>query len=234
MKTEALEGNFPPSTAEPKNQVKWNLSGEAMSLVIAVNGNITPFHSPESSKLKKSSASSESHFVKDFDNLPVKEKVPKKHKKNPTVNNLLNEYAKNNEKNLPRIVKKAFQVMVSPVITLTPNKSVLEAVSLMEERDIRHIPVLVNNQVVGMISNEDLLRNFSTKAQGSQSIAEIMTKRVVLAYDSTAIDFLARTLVEHKIGAIPIINRRHELVGIVSQIDLLKLVMKSFPLEVWT
>lgn len=204
-----------------------------MSLVIAINGNITPFHSPESSKIKKSSASSESHYVKDFDNLTVREKIPKKTKKKPYVNKLLKEYVKNNEKNLPRNVKKALQMMVSPVITLTPNINVLEAVALMEEREIRHIPVLLKNQIVGMISNEDILRNYSTKNRGSQTIGEIMTKKVVLAYDSTPIDTLARTLVEHKIGAIPIINRRHELVGIVSQIDILKLVMKSFPLEIF-
>ena len=52
-------------------------------------------------------------------------------------------------------------VMTSPVVVITPETEIEEAMALMTDRRIRHIPVVENETVVGMISIGDLVRKQS-------------------------------------------------------------------------
>ena len=52
-------------------------------------------------------------------------------------------------------------VMTSPVVVITPETEVEEAMALMTDRRIRHIPVVENETLVGMISIGDLVRKQS-------------------------------------------------------------------------
>jgi CBS domain-containing protein len=53
------------------------------------------------------------------------------------------------------------EVMSSPVIVVTPETSVEEAMALMTDRRIRHAPVVEGDRLVGMVSIGDLVRNQS-------------------------------------------------------------------------
>lgn len=48
--------------------------------------------------------------------------------------------------------------MSAPAITVTPDQSVLGALSLMTERRIRHLPVIENGRVIGIVSIGDLVK----------------------------------------------------------------------------
>jgi CBS domain-containing protein len=52
-------------------------------------------------------------------------------------------------------------VMTAPVVVITPETEIEEAMALMTDRRIRHIPVVENETVVGMISIGDLVRKQS-------------------------------------------------------------------------
>ena len=51
-----------------------------------------------------------------------------------------------------------WQIMSSPVVTVTPEAAVRECMQLMTEKRIRHLPVVENGRMVGMISIGDLVR----------------------------------------------------------------------------
>ncbi|MDJ0756488.1 MAG: CBS domain-containing protein [Ardenticatenaceae bacterium] len=51
------------------------------------------------------------------------------------------------------------EIMTSEVITIAPNESVNQAMSLMTEHKIRHLPVVDEDQVVGVISIGDLVKS---------------------------------------------------------------------------
>ncbi len=53
------------------------------------------------------------------------------------------------------------EVMTSPVVVITPETEVEEAMALMTDRRIRHVPVVEDDRVVGMISIGDLVRKQS-------------------------------------------------------------------------
>lgn len=66
-----------------------------------------------------------------------------------------------------------WQIMSSPVVTVTPGATVHECMSLMTERRIRHLPVVQDNRVVGMLSIGDLVK--AVIAEQRAHIAELET-----------------------------------------------------------
>jgi CBS domain-containing protein len=51
-----------------------------------------------------------------------------------------------------------WQIMSSPVLTVTPDQSVRECMQIMTERRVRHLPVVQDGRVLGMLSIGDLVR----------------------------------------------------------------------------
>jgi CBS domain-containing protein len=51
------------------------------------------------------------------------------------------------------------EVMSSPVLCVTPDQSLDEAMALMTERRVRHLPVIGDDEVVGMVSIGDLIKS---------------------------------------------------------------------------
>ena len=66
-----------------------------------------------------------------------------------------------------------WQIMTSPVITVSPDNSIQDCMRLMTERRIRHLPVLDGGRVVGMISIGDLVKAVIEEQQ--QTIEQLET-----------------------------------------------------------
>ncbi len=66
-----------------------------------------------------------------------------------------------------------WQIMTSPVITVSPDNSVQDCMRLMTDRRIRHLPVVEGGKVVGMISIGDLVKAVIEEQQ--QTIAQLET-----------------------------------------------------------
>ena len=107
-------------------------------------------------------------------------------------------------------------VMVTPVVTVTPDTRVGMARRLLRRAWIRHLPVLERSLLVGIVSDRDL------REAGSEAVPvrEVMTRPVFVLSPDTPIRAAARIFTQRRFGAMPVLKGR-ELVGIVSVVDVL-------------
>jgi len=107
-------------------------------------------------------------------------------------------------------------VMTRAVVTTEPSRSVHSAALLMREGRFRHLPVLLRDRLVGIVSDRDV----TTSAEGA-TVGEVMRTDVICVAPDTPIEVAARLMLDNQIGALPVIeDGSRTLAGIVSQSDL--------------
>lgn len=117
-------------------------------------------------------------------------------------------------------------VMTTALTTIHPDEPVDTADLEMKLAAIRHIPVVgPRNRLVGVLSDRDLLRSLG--GPEGRAIADIMTRRVHTVRASEPASRAVDLLLEHKIGCVPVLGDQGELVGIVTEIDFLRIARES-------
>jgi acetoin utilization protein AcuB len=130
--------------------------------------------------------------------------------------------------------------MTRKLVTLSPEASVAEALTLCRERRIRHIPILEEGRLVGIVSDRDL-RDASPalgdaeRASALQKIrvGDVMTREVSTADPQDSIENVAQEMYELKIGSLPVVAEapvvdeglavaEEELLGIVTSSDVMR------------
>jgi acetoin utilization protein AcuB len=106
-------------------------------------------------------------------------------------------------------------------VTVNEQTTVEEALAIMEERRLRHLPVLEQGEsLVGIVSEKDLLR-----AGSDVPVDRVMTPEVITVTEYTAIEEAARIMVDHRISSLPVL-RSGRLVGIITETDLFKVFLE--------
>jgi acetoin utilization protein AcuB len=121
--------------------------------------------------------------------------------------------------------------MTRKLVTLSPEASVAEALTLCRERRIRHIPILEEGRLIGMVSDRDL-RDASPalgdaeRASTLQEIrvGDVMTREVSTTVPEESIENVAQEMYELKIGSLPVVAEEDEekLLGIVTSSDVMR------------
>ncbi len=126
------------------------------------------------------------------------------------------------------------ELMTRDPATVTPEATVAEAWDLMRELDIRHVPVVQDGALVGMLSDRDLVYldvGRVLAAEGvdavrrelSTPVLKVMTSDVIFVESDAEVGDVVELLIENKIGAVPVVRpETREVVGIVSYIDALR------------
>lgn len=113
-------------------------------------------------------------------------------------------------------VKRAEALIIRDVITVAPNDTVGQAMTLMERHNISGLPVVEGSRLVGIVTGRDV-----RFAQSSLLVTQVMTKDVVKAEEGTSIEEAKRLLRDHKIEKLPIVNKSGELAGLITFKDIL-------------
>jgi len=112
-------------------------------------------------------------------------------------------------------------VMSDAIISISPEANVAAAREKLRGNSIRHLVVLENREVVGVLSDRDLAdRNVD------QRVADIMTKNVATISPRATLRQAAAKLEGRTIGCLPVMNRG-ALAGIVTTSDLLRALAKG-------
>ena len=118
--------------------------------------------------------------------------------------------------------------MTRNLMTLSPEASVAEALALCRERRIRHIPILEEGRLVGIVSDRDL-RDASpalgdperTKALQKIRVGEVMTQEVTTIDPQDFIENAAQEMYELKIESLPVVAEEG-LLGIITSSDMMR------------
>lgn len=121
--------------------------------------------------------------------------------------------------------------MTRDVVTLGPEASAAEAWRLCREMNIRHLPVVDEGRLVGLVSDRDLRDTSPPRgATGERdalnwsSLGDIMTTGLACIHPLDTIDHAARELHDRKIGCLPVVADG-ELVGIITSADMMRILV---------
>lgn len=129
---------------------------------------------------------------------------------------------------------EASEIMERKVFSLGTNSSLMDAASVMDEHNIRHLPIVEHNEVIGILSERDLRGFLEELYESSQetadgirrqniSIREVMQVKPLAVDPSADIVDVIDLMLENKVGAIVVADELGQLRGIISYEDILKI-----------
>lgn len=120
------------------------------------------------------------------------------------------------------------RIMTSPCIMIAQHSTIEEALEIMSKKDVRHLPVVdQDDHVVGIITDRDIkmvlpsiLGDEDPQRMLSQSVSKIMHKNVITCHPLDFVEDIALDFYDASIGSIPVV-RNQKCIGIVTQKDML-------------
>jgi acetoin utilization protein AcuB len=130
------------------------------------------------------------------------------------------------------------ELMTATPITVAPESTVVDARHLMATRRFRHLLVVEGERLVGIVTDRDIRLNLPSPATSLSvwelnyllarlTVRDVMSRSVItIGADRHAAE-AARIMVDHKIGALPVLDGER-LVGIVTETDFLRAFALSY------
>lgn len=127
--------------------------------------------------------------------------------------------------------------MTQDVITVKPQTSLPEAHQIMMDEEIRRLPVVDDkNNLVGIVTLGDVRGAQPSPATtlsiwelnyllSSLSVEKIMTPQPMTIGPDATIGDAARTMLEHRVSGLPVINKDGKLAGIITESDIFSMVV---------
>ena len=121
------------------------------------------------------------------------------------------------------------KVMTSDPATVSPQSSAAEARRLLESNVIHHLPVVEGNRLVGIVSSSDLLKLHLLDDQMAiftrATVDQIMETNVTVLGKNSTLREAVEKLSMGNFHALPVVDRKRRLLGIVTSTDLLSELM---------
>ncbi len=123
------------------------------------------------------------------------------------------------------------QRMTTNPFTVTPDHSIPDALSVMTERGVRHLPVVEGRRVVGVISRNDIAAASPSKATtlsaqeatyliSKLKVGKVMSTPPVVISPDALLEEAAVILRDGKIEMLPVVEG-DELIGVITESDIL-------------
>jgi acetoin utilization protein AcuB len=123
-------------------------------------------------------------------------------------------------------------LMMTNLITTGPETSMLEARRLMNDKRIRHLLVTDGPKLLGIVTDRDIRLNLPSPATSlsvweinyqiaRMSVASVMTNGPIIVSPRQDVREAAVLMLDHKIGALPVVDGG-KLIGIITETDLLR------------
>jgi acetoin utilization protein AcuB len=123
---------------------------------------------------------------------------------------------------------------------VNPDDDIRVALTIMVEQQIRHLPVVdAHDMLVGIVSDRDLRAAVGDPIEALRDddddnlvpfyIADVMTANPISIKPDAPLADLSWSLLDEKVGAVPVVDDDDHLVGIVSYVDVLHFALRGLP-----
>jgi CBS domain-containing protein len=131
------------------------------------------------------------------------------------------------------------ELMTKDPASVTELTTVSEAIALLYELDIRHLPVVRGGDLVGILSDrgfrrfretpsDDVLAESVNEPREDPTVSTLMNTNPAQVDPETEAGELVEPMRLHKVGALPVVDSEaNQLIGIVSYIDLMRLLQDT-------
>ncbi|MBW1775623.1 MAG: CBS domain-containing protein [Deltaproteobacteria bacterium] len=122
------------------------------------------------------------------------------------------------------------------VITVDADDSMHDAIKCLKENEIRMLPVMKKNKLVGIVTDRDLKRASASDATSLEihellyilteiKVKEIMTKDPITVPYNFTVEEVAEVLWKNKISGAPVLDEEGNIVGTITQTDIFRLLI---------
>lgn len=118
--------------------------------------------------------------------------------------------------------------MTTQLVTVQPDETVEAARRLLQKHHIRHLPVAEGRRLVGIVTEQDLrVAGALVERRPPMLVADVMTSSVITVGPETTVEQAAMLMADNKIGGLPVINTDDELVGLITDADILNVFLEA-------
>ena len=127
-------------------------------------------------------------------------------------------------------------IMTTSIVSVSPEETMEVMRKLLKSHKIHHLLVLEQQQLIGIISDRDILRTISpyvgTRVESekdtftlTRKAHQIMTSNPVTISPHATIQQAAKCLIDNKVSLLPVVNDKQQAVGVLSWKDVLKFLI---------
>lgn len=128
--------------------------------------------------------------------------------------------------------------MTKNVITVTKNTRVTDAVDIMEKNQFHRLPVVENNQYIGIVTDKEIAENSPSNLSSlsifemnylfdKMTVGEIMTRQDITVQADTLLEEAATIMKDKNVTVLPVLDEQKHIVGIVTYKDIFKALIES-------
>ncbi len=136
----------------------------------------------------------------------------------------------------PRNSLEARELMTRSTVTVGPGTRLRDVQQILERYLIRHLPVVEDDRIVGIVSDRDVTQALGTQQEHDVvhdrldwPVSRVMNFEAIVVHEETPVTDVIDLLCDRRIGALPVVSADDEtVVGIISSVDILRAARRYF------
>lgn len=131
-------------------------------------------------------------------------------------------------------VKKILEKKGSDIWSVRPDATVLDAIKLMDDKNIGALAVMAEDDIVGIFSERDYTRRVYALGRDPRDIQikEVMTQNVLYAKPEEHCEEVLCVMSKHDIRHMPVIDDSHKVLGMISIGDMAREIIEGQKLQI--
>lgn len=116
---------------------------------------------------------------------------------------------------------------VNPVV-VGPDEDISAVSTMMMEKDLQQLPVVVDGQLVGLITTYDIWRHSqNSDVTATLKVKDVMNTHIIKITPLDKVGTAAELFMDKRFKTLPVVNLRNELKGVVTSFDVMKHALKE-------